>query len=232
MTIFQIPPFQNKTLWQQAITHKSYAKEHESEGSDNERLEFLGDAILTFISGEYLFQRYPDRPEGELTPLRAALVDEAQLSHFATELHLQHHLRLSLGAENSGGRQSNRLLCSAFEAIIGAYFLDTGSDIQAIRNYVWPMFDVVAPEVLKTALQVNFKSRLQAWSLEHMGVVPQYNIIHESGPDHAKAFTAAVQIQGRVYGQGTGRKKQDAEKQAAQTALKGIMENENPQRRN
>ncbi|MEM9908353.1 MAG: ribonuclease III [Cyanobacteria bacterium P01_D01_bin.44] len=219
MEIFYIPPFQDMGLWQQAMTHKSYAKEHESEGPDNERLEFLGDAILTFISGEYLFHRYPDRPEGELTPLRAALVDEDQLSHFAKALDLQHHLRLSLGAENSGGRKSDRLLCSAFEAIVGAYFLDTGNDIQAIRDYVWPMFDEVAPDTLRTALQVNFKSRLQTWALEHVGVVPEYHIIQESGPDHAKEFTAEVRIQGKAYGQGTGRRKQDAEKQAAQAAL-------------
>ncbi|MEO1401204.1 MAG: ribonuclease III [Cyanobacteria bacterium J06635_1] len=219
MEIFYIPPFEDMTLWQRAMTHKSYAKEHPSEGVDNERLEFLGDAILTFISGEYLFQRYPDRPEGELTPLRAALVDEAQLSHFAKELGLQQHLRLSLGAENSGGRKSDRLLCSAFEAIVGAYFIDMGNDIQAIRDYVWPMFDAVADKVSKTAFQVNFKSRLQTWALEHVGVVPEYHIIQESGPDHAKEFTAEVRIQGKAYGQGTGRRKQDAEKQAAQAAL-------------
>ncbi|NEP16907.1 MAG: ribonuclease III [Leptolyngbya sp. SIO4C1] len=222
MNAFYLPAFKSKALWQQAVTHKSHAKEQAQPGQDNERLEFLGDAILTFLSGQYLYQRYPERSEGELTPLRAALVDEKQLSHFAKRLNLQTHLRLSLGAENSGGRQSKRLLCSAFEAIVGAYFLDTGSDIQAVRDYVWPMFDAVAQQVDQTALQVNFKSRLQAWALEATGEVPQYIIIHETGPDHAKAFTAEVRIQGKAYGQGSGRKKQDAEKQAAQAALEAL----------
>jgi ribonuclease-3 len=221
-----IPAFQNPALWQQAMTHKSYAREQTPPGLDNERLEFLGDAILTFLSGEYLYQRYPDRAEGELTPLRAALVDETQLSAFARQLNLQAELRLSLGAENSGGRQSNRLLCSAFEALIGAYYLETGGNTEAVRAYVWPLFDSVVEQVAQTAFKVNFKSRLQAWALENVGEIPRYAIIAESGPDHAKAFTAEVYLQDQPYGQGSGHKKQQAEKQAAWAALKklGLIE--------
>lgn len=220
MSTFHLPTFSDQHLWQLAITHKSYAKEHECE--DNERLEFLGDAILTFLSGEYLYQRYPERSEGELTPLRASLVDENQLSYFASQLDLQKYLRLSRGAENSDSRNSKRVLCSTFEALIGAYFLDSGQDIETLRSYVIPMFDSVAAQVSETALQINYKSRFQIWSLDQLGEVPTYKIIAAIGPDHAKQFTAEVRVKGLLYGQGTGRRKQDAEKKAAQAALKRV----------
>lgn len=219
MITFHLPTFSDQTLWQLAITHKSYAKEHGCE--DNERLEFLGDAILTFLSGEYLYRRYPDRSEGELTPLRASLVDENQLSHFACQLNLKKFLRLSRGAENSDSRNSKRILCSTFEAVIGAYFLDC-QDIDIIRAYVIPMFDSVADIVSETAIQINYKSRFQVWSLDQLGEVPTYQIIAAIGPDHAKQFTAEVRVKGLLYGRGKGRRKQDAEKQAAQIALKKV----------
>lgn len=220
MSTFNLPNFNHQDLWQLAVTHKSYAKEHACE--DNERLEFLGDAILTFLSGEYLYQRYPDRPEGELTPLRAALVDENQLSHFASKLQLQKYLRLSRGAENSDSRNSKRVLCSTFEALIGAYFLDSGQDIEKVRDYVIPMFDSVAATVSETAIQINYKSRFQIWSLDQLGEVPSYQIIGATGPDHAKQFTAEVRVKGLLYGRGKGGRKQDAEKKAAQAALKKV----------
>ena len=220
MSTFELPTFSDTHLWQLAITHKSYAKEHECE--DNERLEFLGDAILTFLSGEYLYQRYPDRPEGELTPLRAALVDENQLSHFASQLQLAKYLRLSRGAENSDSRSSKRVLCSTFEALIGAYFLDSNQDMDVLRAYVTPMFDSVSDTVSETAIQINYKSRFQTWSLEQLGEVPSYEIIAATGPDHAKEFTAEVRVKGLLYGRGKGRRKQDAEKQAAKAALKKV----------
>ena len=220
MSTFDLPNFTDQALWQLAVTHKSYAKEHNCE--DNERLEFLGDAILTFLSGEYLYQRYPERPEGELTPLRAALVDENQLSYFASQLNLQKHLRLSRGAENSESRNSKRVLCSTFEALVGAYFLDTDHDVEALRIYVFPMFDSVAATVSETAIHINYKSRFQIWSLEQLGEVPTYQIIASSGPDHAKEFTAEVRVKGLLYGRGRGRRKQDAEKKAAKAALKKV----------
>ena len=220
MSAFYLPTFNNQPLWQLAVTHRSYAKEHDCE--DNERLEFLGDAILTFLSGEYLYQRYPERPEGELTSLRAALVDENQLSYFASQLKLQDHLRLSRGAEKSDSRSSKRVLCSTFEALIGAIFLDSGQDIARLRAYVIPMFDSVADDVSATAIHINYKSRFQIWSLEQLGEVPTYQIVASSGPDHAKQFTAEVRVKGLLYGRGNGRRKQDAEKKAAQAALKKV----------
>ncbi|MEO0756005.1 MAG: ribonuclease III [Cyanobacteria bacterium J06648_16] len=222
MPIFYIPDFYNNDLWQQAMTHKSYAKEQEPVGLDNERLEFLGDAILTFLSGDYLYRTYPDRPEGELTPLRAALVDAQQFSDFAKELGLQSHLKLSLGAENSGGRQNERILSSAFEALIGAYFLDQNS-MQVVSDYVLPMFDTVIEAVADTALSQNHKSRLQEWALAKGWPIPEYVILNEKGPDHAKQFVAEVRMQGRAYGRGIGHRKQEAEKQAAEAALSKVQ---------
>ena len=149
-------------------------------------------------------------------------MDENQLSNFASELRLQKHLRLSRGAENSDSRNSKRVLCSTFEALVGAYFLDCGQDINAERDYIIPMFNSVAETVSETAIQINYKSRFQIWSLDQLGEVPAYEIIAATGPDHAKQFTAEVRVKGLLYGRGKGRRKQDAEKQAAKAALKKV----------
>jgi ribonuclease-3 len=219
MSDFDLPSFQNPQWLQQAMTHKSVLQEQPQVAGNNERLEFLGDAILTFLCGEFLFKQFPDQAEGELTILRASLVDKTQLARFAELLNLGRALRMSQGIEQSGGRTNPRLLSSAFEALIGAYFLDSGSDIEAIRRYVVPFFQWALRQRTVSQRSVNFKSQLQEWTLAEHGIVPQYTIIHTSGPDHAKQFTAEVSILQRPYGQGTGRSKQAAEKQAARTAL-------------
>lgn len=218
----KLPSFHNPALFQQAMTHKSYAREHPEAKGDNERLEFLGDAILTFLCGEFLFARYPDRPEGELTPLRASLVDATQLGKFAQELALNQHLRLGRGVEGSGGRQNSRLLSSAFEALVGAYFLDQRSRIEPIRDFVFPLFTSVVEALADPTQNINEKSAFQEWSLARSGIIPSYAIIAESGPDHAKEFVAEVRIGEVVYGQGQGRRKQDAEKAAARDALQRL----------
>ena len=217
-----LPSFQNSQLFQQAMTHKSYAREHPEAAGDNERLEFLGDAILTFLCGEFLFARYPDRPEGELTPLRASLVDATQLGKFAQQLALGEYLRLGRGVEGSGGRQNPRLLSSAFEALVGAYFLDQRSRIEPVRDFVFPLFESVVDKLADPTRNINEKSALQEWSLARSSVIPAYKIISESGPDHAKEFVAEVQIATTVYGRGHGRRKQDAEKAAARDALQRL----------
>jgi ribonuclease-3 len=215
----RLPQFHNAALWQQAMTHKSYAREQPTANGDNERLEFLGDAILTFLCGEFVFDRYPHQSEGELTPLRASLVDATQLSKFAQQLALGSHLRLGRGVEGSGGRTNPRLLSSAFEALVGAYFLDQRSRIEPVRDFVFPLFESVVDTLADPTQNINEKSALQEWSLARSRPIPIYKIIAESGPDHAKEFVATVQIDGTVYGQGTGRRKQDAEKAAARDAL-------------
>ncbi|MBD2462571.1 ribonuclease III [Oscillatoria sp. FACHB-1407] len=221
----QLPSFRDRTLLQRALTHRSYANEHQSIGEHNERLEFLGDAILNFLSGEFLYRRYPTKPEGELTPLRSALVDERQLAQFARSLNLGSLMQLGKGAEQEGGRQNPNLLSSTFEAVVGAYFLDT-ADIQAVRAFVEPLFEEVVDTLIGAIAEVNFKSRFQEWALATFGENPKYLIVSQSGPDHAREFVAEVWVKHQKFGEGKGRRKQDAEKRAAADALARIKEEE------
>ncbi len=221
--MFELPRFRDRLLLQQALTHRSYVNEHPKAGENNERLEFLGDAVLNFLSGEFLYKRYPEKPEGELTLLRSVLVDEQQLGQFAIALQINRHLRLGKGADQDGGRQNPNLLSSTFEAVVGAYFLDTGSDIDAVRAYVEPLFEAVVDQLTVSVSSVNFKSRFQEWALANVGENPNYVIIAQSGPDHAREFTAEVRVGDRKYGEGQGRRKQDAEKAAAEDALGRIQ---------
>ncbi|MGB3789830.1 MAG: ribonuclease III [Phormidesmis sp.] len=219
MTVFSLPTFKDSALWQQAMTHKSFANEQPIPVAHNERLEFLGDAILTFISGDYLYARFPDRSEGDLTPMRASLVDQPQLYHFAQSLRLDKCLRLGKGAEKEGA--SARLLCSAFEALIGAYFLDVGRDVQPVKDYVVPMFERAIAASAEAGVKDD-KTRLQEWVQSKMGSVPEYVEISSLGPDHAKEFIIEVQIEGKPYGRGQGPSKQKAQKMAAKLTLEMI----------
>jgi ribonuclease III len=219
---FNLPAFRDRTLLRQALTHRSYVNEHPDAGEHNERLEFLGDAVLNFLSGEILYKRYPQKPEGMLTPLRSALVDEKQLATFAIALELGNLLQLGRGAERDGGRQNRNLLSSTFEAVIGAYFLDSGSDIAPVRAYVEPLFTRVLEQWDNLPPPVNAKSCFQEWALANTGENPRYVITDQSGPDHAKEFTAEVIVGNLTYGKGKGRRKQNAEKQAAEDALRNL----------
>jgi ribonuclease III len=220
--MFAPPRFHDRLLLETALTHRSYLNEHTDVQEHNERLEFLGDALLNFLSGEFLYKRYPDKAEGDLTPLRAALVEEAQLARFAEKLDLGKLLRLGKGAELEGGRQNANLLSSAFEALIGAYFLDKNSDITVVRNYVEPFFISVVDDLVISAPTDNYKSRFQEWALANGGENPRYTIANQSGPDHNREWEAEVWIGFNKYGDGKGRRKQDAEKDAARNALKGL----------
>ncbi|MBE9064012.1 ribonuclease III [cf. Phormidesmis sp. LEGE 11477] len=225
---FSLPTFNDSTLWQQAMTHKSFANEQSAPTEHNERLEFLGDAILTFLSGEYLYTHFPHEPEGELTRKRAMLVDQVQLHHFAQKLHLDKWLRLGKGAKKEGGSQNARLLCSAFEAMIGAYYLDVDQDVQPVRDYVIPMFKRVFESVeIEQALEIGTKdekTRLQECVQSKMGSIPEYVEISSVGPDHAKEFVVEVQIDGKSYGRGAGASKRKAQKMAAKATLEMLKE--------
>jgi ribonuclease III len=212
------PPFKNLQLWQQSVTHCSYVNEHANDGEDNERLEFLGDAILTCLSGEFLYRRYPEKAEGELTALRSALVDERQLAEFARWIELGPQLRLSRGAELQRGRDNPNLLSSAFEAVIGAYFLDRDGNLAAVRDYVVPFFDAVIDRLDHPADR-NPKSQLQQWALATYQQIPTYRLVEAIGPDHDRRFTIEVWVAGQCLGRGQGRRKQDAEKEAAHQVL-------------
>jgi ribonuclease-3 len=213
--------FNDKSLLLRALTHPSYLNENPGEGlEDNERLEFLGDAVLDFISGEWLYHHFPEAPEGRLTRLRAALVRTETLARFARESNLGVALRLGRGEEDSGGRQRDGNLCGAFEALVGALYLDQG--IEAVRALVEPLFEPELRAITQADQDKDPKSLLQEWSQAHLGVTPVYETTATRGPDHAKEFTVTVYLGDKPYGEGTGYSKQAAAQKAARQALHSI----------
>ena len=233
-----LPPFNNAALLELALTHRSYANENPSLKVDNERLEFLGDAVLGFVIAEMLYTKYPSINEAQLTHLRSRLVDEKQLGKLGKEFGLGALMKLGRGAAKDGGRENPSLLNDTFEAVLGAYFLDAG--IEAVREYILGIFQPLAETLVKqsyqfdltnlqnalqpTATFIDSKNRFQQWALANYKTKPQYQIIAESGPDHAKQFTARVLVLGKVYGVGVDRRKQEAEKRAAEAALRRMEE--------
>lgn len=218
----KLPQLKDQNLWLCALTHRSYVNENANATEHNERLEFLGDAILGFIIAEWLFQRYSHLSEAQLTRLRAKLIDETQLAQLARQLDLGQQMRLGKGAEKDRGRENPALLSDTFEAIIGAYYLDAG--IEAVQAYVRSLFhSAIENLVVSSSLQVSpsvvdIKNRLQQWSLSKFEQIPQYFLIKETGLDHAKEFTFGVKIKDYIYGIGSGRRKQEATKNAAEDA--------------
>jgi ribonuclease III len=212
--------FRDEKLLFRALTHRSYVNENPGEGEHNERLEFLGDAILNFLSGEYLYRRHPERGEDELTRRRSALVDEKQLAKFALEVGLDFRMRLGKGAIRDGGYQNPNLLSSTFEAVIAAYYLDNNSDIEVVRAIVEPLFDAVPEQIVMSRSNVDAKNRFQEWvqrNLTH--TPPKYVTVQVGGMSHAPEFTAKVFVEDKEYGEGKGRNKKAAEKAAAEDAL-------------
>jgi ribonuclease-3 len=213
--------FNDKSLLLRALTHPSYLNENPEEGlEDNERLEFLGDAVLDFVSGEWLYHHFPEASEGRLTRLRAALVRTETLARFARESNLGAALRLGHGEEDSGGRQRDGNLCGAFEALVGALYLDQG--IEAVRAFVEPLFEPALRAITEADQDKDPKSLLQEWSQAHLGVTPVYETTATRGPDHAKEFTVTVYLGDKSYGEGTGYSKQAAAQKAALQALHSI----------
>lgn len=213
-------PFENYFLLSRALTHRSYLNENKDAIEDNERLEFLGDAVLDFIVAEWLYNHYPEKPEGDLTRLRAALVHTDQLAKFAKEIKLGQALRLGRGEIQAGGRERLTLLCDAFEALIGALYLQGG--IQAVNQFMMPLLENVVDEIFINHLDEDTKSRLQEWAQGNGYASPKYVLIGEEGPDHAKNFEMEVRIGKKPYGRGTGSSKQTAEKAAAREALMAL----------
>lgn len=212
--------FHNQQLLQQAFAHRSYLNELSGDKGqllDNERLEFLGDAVLSYIFSEFLYHRYPDAREGRLTNLRSALVRRETLAHLARQLHLGDYLLLGRGEEESGGRHRPATLCATFEALIGAVYLDQGVDV--CREVVVRLFAAELEKLEQIQESRDPKSRLQEFAQETFGHTPRYKEIDSRGPDHDKHFVMIVQINGRPYGIGEGRSKQEASQQAAAMAL-------------
>jgi ribonuclease-3 len=220
----QLLNFHNEALLRQALTHRSYVNEHPGE-KDNERLEFLGDALLNFVSGDYLYTRYPDMAEDEMTRRRSALVDEKQLAKFAVDVGLHRIMRLGRGAIQDGGFHSPNLLSSAFESVVGAYYLDRGGKIETIRPIIQDLFDSVPQAVLEIRSNVDAKNRFQEWVQANFdSVLPKYITERIGGQDHAPEYLARVLVGNRIYGTAKGRGKKQAEKQSAENALSKLRQ--------
>jgi ribonuclease-3 len=212
----QLPKFSNISLLRLALTHCSYSNEHR-ELEDNERLKFLGKTVLSFASSAFLYKLYPEMGEEELTRRRSRLVGQKQLTKFALELGIDKKMRLGTEAVQEGGYQNAKLLSSTFEAIIGAYFLDSG--IEAVCTYVKPLFASVV-EIVPRSQSIDFKHLFEQWSLFTYGQNPEYFILQESEPDSTKQFTVGACVGGEVLGVGTARSEQAAKKRAAAAVLK------------
>lgn len=204
--------FQNKQLLQTALTHTSFANESKTPTHQNERLEFLGDSVLSIVVADHLFHQWKDRPEGELTRARASLVCESALFEFAKQIDLGSHLRLGKGEERGGGRTRASVVSDAFEAVIAALYLDGGMD--AARNFILPFITKG-----KTA-EPDYKTKLQEVIQQNPEERLRYEVQQETGPDHDKRFVIAVYLNSNLIGKGRGHSKKTAEQAAAKQALK------------
>lgn len=214
--------FREPMLLREALTHRSYLNEINQAWPSNERLEFLGDAVLGLISTDYLFERFPKLGEGELTNLRSALVRTETLARFAGEMQLGKYLFLGRGEEISHGRERPAGLACAFEALLGALYLDQG--YERGRTFAMGFIEPELATVLEGRLHKNAKSVLQELVQAGMQQTPTYHLVQESGPDHAKAFTVEVRVGHRVLGRGHDRSKRGAEQAAAETALERLRD--------
>jgi len=211
--------FNDKNLLVQAFTHRSYINENRNlKLSHNERLEFLGDAVLELVTTEFLYAKYPLKTEGDLTAIRAALVNTVTLAEVGTELKFNSELLLSKGEAKDTGRARQAILANTFEAITGAIYLDQGYDVARafIANALLPRTDIIVSE----GLWVDAKSKFQEKAQEHMSQTPSYDTVSEEGPDHDKQFLVGVFVGGEKIATGTGKSKQDAEQAAAREGLK------------
>ncbi len=209
--------FTDKTLLKQLLTHRSYLNEATAAGLEhNERLEFLGDAVLEMVVTEHLYRNFTN-PEGELTNWRSAIVRGEILAQVAAKIDLGKYLFLSRGEEKSGGRNRNLLLANAFEALIGAIYLDQG--YKAAADFIHHHLVSLLPEIIEKKLYVDPKSRLQELSQEAVSQTPEYRVLSEEGPDHTKIFTVGAYVGKKLVAEGKGSSKQKAETAAAVLAL-------------
>jgi ribonuclease-3 len=213
--------FRERDLLIQALMHRSYLNEHkEVELEHNERLEFLGDAVLELVVTDHLFKTYPDLPEGEMTAFRAALVNTVHLSQVAEAMRLNDYLLLSRGEAQDTGRARQYLLANAVEAVIGALYLDQG--YEAARDLIERFLLVAAPEMNEKKEWIDAKSRFQVLAQDKHGITPTYAILKETGPDHAKRFTSGVYLRDKLIAEGDGNSKQEAEQAAAEAAISNL----------
>ncbi len=210
--------FRNRELLRTAFTHRSYLNENRRAGMEhNERLEFLGDAVLELIVTEHLFTRYPDKPEGDLTSYRSALVNANTLSGVAEELGMNDYLLLSRGEAKDTGRARQVILANTIEAFIGALYVDQG--YEAVKEFVSRHLFKLVDDIVQKRTWLDAKSHFQEQAQEIVGVTPSYETVKETGPDHDKHFTVAVFLEKERVAEGAGKSKQEAEQEAAKHGL-------------
>ncbi len=213
--------FNHTSLLTRALTHRSYMNEHPDEAlEDNERLEFLGDAVLDFLVGSWLYNHFPWMREGELTRLRSALVRTEQLAEFAVDMEFGRAMRLGRGEGQGGGRQSNALLCATFEAVVGALYLDRG--LEAVTAFIEPLMTAASDQILSTNRDQDAKSVFQE-RIQALGYPPpRYQTTATSGPEHNKTFHVDLMVDNKPFASGAGPSKQAAAKDAARAGLERL----------
>jgi ribonuclease-3 len=213
----QLPKFNNQNLFDQAFTHRSFLNETKEQVDSNERLEFLGDSIISFVVSEYLYNKYPDFDEGVLTNLRSLLVNTKSLANIAEKLDFGNYLKLSKGEEESRGRQNQSLLADSFEAFLGALFIDQG--IENTKAFILEIFIPMTDELIKESSFKDPKSLLQEYVQSKKQNSPVYKVVSEAGPAHNRTFTMGVYVNNEQIATGEGKSKQEAEESAAKLAL-------------
>lgn len=213
----QIPKFNNQNLFEQAFTHRSFLNETPEEVESNERLEFLGDSIISFVISQYLYNNYPKFDEGKLTNLRSLLVNTKSLAKIAQDLDFGKYLKLSKGEEESRGRQNQSLLADSFEAFLGALFIDQG--IENTGKFILEIFIPMIDELIKESSFKDPKSLLQELVQSRKQNSPIYKVMQEFGPAHDRTFVMGVYVNNELIAKGEGKSKQEAEEDAAKFAL-------------
>ncbi len=214
--------FKNKALLRTAITHSSYVNEVKTKGEMmecNERLEFLGDSVLSIIVSRYLFSEYRDIQEGDLTKIRASVVCEKALAKYSREIGLGDYLLLGRGEDHNNGRERPSIIADAFEAVLGAFYIDTDFDSEPISKFLMPFVKKEIEFIRSSASFVDYKTSLQQIVQQANGERLEYVLVGESGPDHSKTFTVEARLNSNVIGSGTGASKREAEQMAAKKAL-------------
>ena len=211
--------FKDKKLITEALTHKSYKKPY-----DNERLEFLGDAVLDLVVGEYLYKKFSKSAEGNLSKIRASLVNETGFDKLARFLNLGQYILLSNAEENNGGREKSSLLSNAFEAIMGAIYLESG--LEVVNAIAINLIEKNHKEISLDSLFSDYKTLLQELTRSLFGITPEYTVVASRGPDHQKEFEIAVSIQGKEYAKAIGKSKKIAQQEAAKIAIDILKEQE------
>ncbi|MDD2567377.1 MAG: ribonuclease III, partial [Thiovulaceae bacterium] len=210
--------FENKKLLIEALTHKSYKQSY-----DNERLEFLGDAVLDLVVGEYLFHKFRKSDEGKLSKIRASLVNEGGFCKLAESLHLGDYIHISNAEENNGGREKPSLLSNAFEAVMGAIYLEAG--LEKVKEIAIDLIEKNHKEISLDSLFRDFKTTLQELTQARFGITPEYKVISSRGPDHKKEFELAVMIEDKEYARAIGKSKKIAQQEAAKLAIEKLKNN-------